>query len=118
MKYNLQGRNWAVGMADEFHTSFKLPQGRKRLNVKATVKGFKEVDYPKFLPRFIGKFFADSREYITITFTEPFIVTDRGLTDTIDYGFKNNLSLSWNIFEERKLPELLKAYKEYRKHAN
>ena len=118
MKYTLQGGKWAVGLADEFHTSFKLPQGRKRLNVKATVKAFKDVDYPKFLPRFIGKFFADSKEYIDIIFTEPFIVTDEGLADTITYGFKNNLALSWSIFEDRKLPELLKAYKEYRKHAS
>lgn len=118
MRYTLQGGKWAVGMADEFQTSFKLPQGRKRLAVKVSVKAFKDVDYPKYLPRFIGKFFADSKEFIEITFSEPFIVTEDGLVANTTYIFKKNLAISWELFEERVLPDLLKKYKEYRKHAS
>ena len=113
MIYTLNNGKWGLGKGDEFQTSFKFMVCGKRICLKATVKAYKEEIYPKFLPKFIGKFFKSSKVYSTITFNQPFIVDGGSLTSERKYVYKKNLLITWELFEERELPELIKIYRKF-----
>ena len=105
--------------ADEFTTSFKLFVGKKKITVKAKVKGFSSVTYPKWLPSwmpdFILEIFKKVEETVKITFNKNINVIEDKLTNSIVVPFNKNLSNSWMIFEYKTLPEIIENYKKFMK---